>query len=285
MTGSALKRMSWQHLAALLVLSAAIQPTAQAADSPVLAAPAPSYADLADLADNAPLVVRAKVRKMAVVEPARAPGLRAGWTRLYIEAKTEAVIGGTTPLGPDLRYLVDVPLDAKGKVPKLKKKSVIVFARAVAAKPGDLQLIAPDAQLLWDLPLEGRVKALLTELYAPGAPQRITGVRQAIHVPGNLAGEGETQIFLTAANEEPAAMTVRRSPGQAPNWGVSFNELVSGSDAPDRDSLAWYRLACFLPPSLPAAANISEALDDRMAAAQDYAYAMGQLGPCPRTRR
>ncbi len=285
MTGSALKRKLWQPLAALLVISAAIQPMARAADSPIMAAPAPSYADLADLADHAPLVVRAKVRKVAVVEPERAPGLRPGWVRIYIEAKTEAVIGGTTPLGQDLRYLVDMPLDSKGKVPKLKKKSVILFARTVAGKPGELQLVAPDAQLVWDLRLEERVKALLTELYAPGAPQRITGVRQAIHVPGNLAGEGETQIFLTAANDEPAAMTVRRSPVQAPVWGVSFSELVSGSGAPDRDSLAWYRLACFLPPSLPAAANVSEAIDDRMAAAQDYAFAMGQLGPCPRTRK
>jgi hypothetical protein len=277
--------MFWRPLVALVVLSAAIQPAARAADSPVVAAPAPSYADLADLADHAPLVVRAKIRKVAVVEAERAPGLRPGWARLYIEAKTEAVIGGTTALGQDLRYLVDVPLDAKGKVPKLKKKSVILFARAVPARPGELQLVAPDAQLLWDLPLEARIKALLGELYAPGAPQRITGVRQAIHVPGNLAGEGETQIFLTAANGEPAAMTVRRSPGSAPVWGISFSELVSGSGAPDRDSLAWYRLACFLPSSLPAAANVSESIDDRMAAAQDYAFAMAQLGPCPRLRK
>lgn len=285
MTGSGLQRMLLGSAAAMALFGLPIQASVMAADSPVPAAFQPSYADLADLADHAPLVVRAKVRKVAEVEPERAPGLRPGWARLYIEAKTEALIAGTTALGQDLRYLVDVPRDAKGKVPKLKKKSVILFARAVPARPGELQLVAPDAQLLWDPPLESRVKALLVELYAPGAAQRITGVRQAIHVPGNLAGEGETQIFLTAENGEPAAMSVRRSPGMGPVWSVSFSELVVGSGAPAPETLGWYRLACFLPTNLPQSANVSDSPADRTAAAQDYAYAMGQMGPCPRNRR
>ena len=285
MTGSGLQRMLLRSAAAIAVFALPIQAPVMAADSPVPAAFQPSYADLADLADHAPLVVRAKVRKVAEVEPERAPGLRPGWARLYIEARTEALIAGTTSLGQDLRYLVDVPRDAKGKLPKLKKKSVIVFARAVPARPGELQLVAPDAQLLWDPLLESRVKALLGELYAPGAAQRITGVRQAIHVPGNLAGEGETQIFLTAENGEPAAITVRRSPGAAPVWGVSFSELVAGTGAPPPETLGWYRLACFLPTNLPQGANFSDTPVDRTAAAQDYAYAMGQMGPCPRGRQ
>lgn len=285
MTGSGLQRMLLQSAGALAALMLPIQSALLAADSPVPAAFQPSYADLADLADHAPLVVRAKVRKVAEVEPERAPGLRSGWTRLYIEAKTEALIAGSAPLGQDLRFLVDVPRDAKGKPPKLKKKSVILFARAVPARPGELQLVAPDAQLLWDPLLEGRVRALLVELYAPGSAQRITGVRQAIHIPGNLAGEGETQIFLTAENGEPAAITVRRSPGAAPAWGASFSELVAGNGAPAPETLGWYRLACFLPTNLPQGTNISETPTDRAAAAQDYAYVMGQMGPCPRNRR
>ncbi|HEX7931442.1 MAG TPA: hypothetical protein VF470_11135, partial [Sphingomicrobium sp.] len=40
-----------------------------------------TYADLADMSDSARLVLRAQVRKMAPVEPARARGVRAGWTR------------------------------------------------------------------------------------------------------------------------------------------------------------------------------------------------------------
>ena len=248
------------------------------------AAPTLTYADLAGLADAAPLVVRVSPRKIARLEPARARGLKPGSARLYIEAKTEALVAGQASLAEVLRYLVDVPLDAKGKVPGLKKKSVVLFARL--GRPGELQLVLPDAQLNWDPVLDVRLRGILGELLAPGAPQRITGVREAIHVGGNLAGEGETQIFLATANEEPAAITVNRSPGQPPRWSVSFSEVLEQSGkVPPRDTLAWYRLACFLAPELPVGATESGSAADRAMAADDYRYVLSQLGPCPRTRR
>ena len=272
----------------LAVLAATLAGFTGLTDSQAATPPVPvqvSYADIADLADSAPLVIRAQPRKVAQVEPARARGLRPGWGRFYVEAKTEALLAGSAPLGDALRYLVDLPLDAKGKAPKFKKKSVVLFARAVPGRPGELQLVAPDAQLLWDPALEGRIAGVVRELFAPGAPQRITGVREAIHVAGNLAGEGETQIFLTSGNGEPAALTVSRKPGTVPRWGVSFSELVALDTVPPRDTLGWYRLACFLPSALPDSANVSESSADRAAAARDYAFVRDQLGPCPRLRR
>ena len=271
-------------LAAIAVtLSALTNSVDSRASALPLAAPV-SYADIADLADSAPLVIRAQPRKVVQVEAARAHGLRPGWGRFYVEAKTEALLAGAAPLGGALRYLVDLPLDAKGKAPKFKKKSVILFARLVPGRPGELQLVAPDAQLLWDPALEGRVAAVLRELFAAGAPPRINGVREAIHVAGNLAGQGETQIFLTSSNGEPAALTVSRQPGAVPRWGVSFSELVALDTVPPRESLGWYRLACFLPAALPDTANGSQSSADRAAAAQDYAFVRDQLGPCPRYR-
>ena len=271
-------------LAALAVtLSSLLGPTdSQAATTTVPAQV--SYADIADLADSAALVIRAQPRKVVQVEPERARGLRPGWGRFYVEARTETLLAGSAPLGEALRYLVDLPLDAKGKAPKFKKKSVVLFARLVPGRPGELQLVAPDAQLLWDPALEGRIAGVLRELFAPGAPQRISGVREAVHVAGNLAGEGETQIFLTSSNGEPAAITVSRQPGSSPRWGVSFSELVALDTVPARDSLGWYRLACFLPRGLPAGANVSDRNADRSAAARDYAFVVDQLGPCPRYR-
>lgn len=272
-------------LTALLLIA---PPAVALADSPVAApvAPPPSYADLADLADGAPLVVRAQPRKVIPVEPARAQGVRAGWGRFYVEARTEAVIFGATGLGQQLRYLVDLPLDAKGKPPTLKKKSVVLFARAVPGRPGELQLVARDAQLLWDPALDLRLRGVLGELNAPDAPRRVTGVREAIFVPGNLAGEGETQLFLATGDGEPAAITVNRRPGQPPRWSVSFSEVVGdAATAPARDTLAWYRLACFLPPVLPGHANTSGSHADREAAGIDYRFVLDRLGPCPRTRR
>lgn len=270
-----------------LMLAGVLTTSAALGDSraPNANVPLVTYADLADLADGAPVVIRAQPRKIAAVDPARANGLRPGWGRFYVEAKTEALIAGRAPLGDALRYLVDLPLDAKGKPPAFKKKSVVLFARTVPGRPGELQLFAPDAQLLWDAALDARIKSILRELYAPAAAPQVTGVREAVHVSGDLAGAGETQIFLLSASGEPAAITVSRSPGSAPHWGVSWSELVASDVAPVRNTLGWYRLACFLPPVLPAGAGQSDDANDRAAAAQDYAYVRDQLGACPRTRR
>ena len=272
--------------AALLALVAS---TSAGADSrPALppASAALTYADLADLADSTPLVIRAQPRKVIAVEPERARGLRPGWGRFYVEAKTEGVIAGTQPLGALLRYLVDLPLDAKGKPPTFKKKSVVLFARAVPGRPGELQLVKPDAQLLWDAPLDARLRSVIREFYTPGAPHKVTGVREGLHVPGDLAGEGESQLFLATASGEPAAVTVTRRPGQPPRWSVSFSEVVSSeAEPPRRETLAWYRLACFLPVALPAGSNISPTAADRAATVQDYRFVMDQLGPCPRSRK
>ncbi|MCP5386212.1 MAG: hypothetical protein H6916_05260 [Novosphingobium sp.] len=272
-------------LALALVLTPACA-VAKAADSlPAAPSSAATYADLADLTDHAPLVIRAQVRKLVAVDPARAPGLRAGQGRFYVEARTQAVLFGSSGLGEQLRYLVDLPLDAKGKPPKLRKQTVILFARPVASRPGELQLVARDAQLAWDSVLEGRLGKVIAELNAPGAIQAISGLREAISIGGDLAGESDTQLFLATADGEPAAITVSRSPGRAPRWSVSFSELVGDdSSVPARDTLAWYRLACFLPPALPAGVITSSTAPDRARAAADYRFVLEQLGPCPRSR-
>jgi len=270
-------------------LSAASPAALAQADSrsvPATTGSAPSYADLADLTDSTPLVIRAQVRKVVPVEPERAPGVRPGWIRAYVEARTEALIGGTRAVGEQLTYLVDLKLDAQGKLPKLKKVSVVLFARPVPDHPAEVQLVAPDAQLVWGAELDARLRTLLTALYAPDAPERITGVREALHVPGNLAGEGETQLFLSTASGEPAAISIARAPGQSPRFSVSFSEVVGESNGmPPRDTLAWYRLACFLPAQLPAGANIGRDPADRAAAALDYRAVMAELGACVRNRR
>ena len=68
-------------------------------------------------------------------------------------------------------------------------------------------------------------------------------------------------------------------------WGASFSEVAGDSAPPRRETLAWYRLACFLPPVLPTAANLSESAEDRAQAEIDYRLVIAGLGPCPRTRR
>lgn len=247
--------------------------------------PQPTWADLADLADAAQLVVRAEIRKQAELEPERSPGLAPGMIRLYVEAETLALVAGTVPVGESLRYLVDVPLTARGKAPKLKKTEVLLFARPVPSRPGEIQLVARDAQLPWSPGLEQRLRPILTQLVAPDAAPAIVGIRDALSVPGNLTGESETQIFIDTQSGAPVSVSVVRRPGFAPAWGVSYSEIVDQAvRAPEVETLGWYRLACFLPGTLPTQANLSSDPADRARAAEDYRFVLGQLGPCPRNR-
>lgn len=269
----------------------------RAATPPPMAPPAVTYADLADLSDSAPIALKAQVRKMTALEPERARGVRQGWGRFYVEARTRALIAGNTVLGEAIKYLVDLPLDAKGKPPALKNKEVLLFARTVPGRPAqpgsagnkggaELQLVAPDAQVLWDPVSDGKLRAILTELQDPSHPKKVRGVREAIYVPGNLAGEGETQLFLATADNSAASIVVAHKPGQTVQWGVTFSEVLGDSLTPPKpETLAWYRLACFLPQQLPAGVNVSASPADKAIAAEDYAMVRRGLGACPRNRK
>lgn len=245
-----------------------------------------SYADLVDLADPAGSIAKVRIRKQATLEPERSPGLKKGHVRLYIVARVEESLRGNLPVGESIRYLADVPFDAKGKAPRLKGRDMIAFAHTASAKPGDLQLIAPDAHIPAAEPVEARLRAILTELAAPDRPPRVKGIRDILAVPGNLVGESETQVFLTTEEDSTALVSVVRRPDNAPAWGVSWDELVDGAGGPPaRDTLAWYRLACFLPPAIPRGANLGSSPDVRGLAAEDYRLVLRALGECPRSRK
>lgn len=245
--------------------------------------PEPTSADLASLADAADLVIQAQIRRQTTLPPERAPGLKPGFARLYIEADTITLIAGRGTTGGRLAYLADVPLDERGKVPKLKKRQVILFADPVPGRAGELRLVSPAAQLLHTPEREARLRPILTELYASDAPPRITGIADALAVPGTLAGESETQIFLATDTGAPVSLTVLRRPGQAVQWGVSWGEIIdSTAQPPARDSLRWFRLACALPAQLPGNTNLSRDPAERRLAAGDYAHVIAALGPCER---
>ncbi len=272
-----------QILMRSVLAAAAFVLTVAAAPTPIPAA-APSYADLADLSDSAGLVVHAKIKQAIPLSAERSGTVAPGLARVYVEAETVALIAGNAPLGQSVKYLVDVPLDSKGKLPKLKKREVLLFARPVTGKPGELQLVGPTSQLDWSPELEARVRPILGELAKADAAPAITGVRDALSVAGTLAGESETQMFLSTTGGDPVSLTVVRRPDMAPTWGVSYGEIVDqAARPPERDTIAWYRLACFLPDRLPSATNLSQDSASRARAAQDYRFVIEQLGDCPRT--
>lgn len=266
---------------AVPVLAQTIAPAA--ATQPQGAVSGPTYADLATLSDAAQLVLRVQIRRQTALKPDKSPGLQPGFARLYMEAQTIALIAGRSTAPAAVTYIVDVPLDAKGKVPKLKKREFLLFAQGVPGRPGEVQLIAPRAQVDYTPALEARLRPILTELYAPEVPPRITGVSDALAVPGTLTGESETQIFLATENRSPVSITVLRRPGQRAQWGVSWGEIIdSAARPPQPETLRWYRLACSLPAQLPSNANLAREPDERRLAASDYAFVRQALGPCAR---
>lgn len=274
-------RLQSNHLAAVLAGALAFgAPPALAAVSVPSEA---TYADLADLADSADLVVRATVTKVVRVDDARVHGLGSGFGRFYVEASTKALLAGSSGIGESVKYLVDLPLDERGRPPRIKKQEVLLFARAVPGRPGELQLITPTAQRIWSDAGEARLRGILKALAAPDAPAKITGVRELLYVPGNLAGQGETQVFLTTGDGSAASITVRHEPGTPPAWGVSFSELVADlGHAPQHETLEWYRLACSLPNTVPPGVNVSESRKAQLQAEADYRMVLGELGVCER---
>ena len=272
-------RRLWPWLAAAVFAlhSGAI---AQRTPSPPPVAAA-TFADLAGLTEQADVVALVEVRDQAQVEPERAPGLAPGHARLYIEARTQGLLAGRSALGESLAYLVDVPLNAKGKAPKLEKQRFLIYADAVPGRPGELRLVGP--QVPANVPTEELARTVIAAFAAPDAPPAVTGVRDVMSVPGNLVGESETQLFLNTASGEPVSLTVIRRPGMEPTWGVSWSEIVDQSARPPApETVDWYRLACFLPPELPANAFLQTDRASRTRAEADYRYILEQLGECPR---
>ena len=252
-----------------------------------LSAPAPTYADLADLALAAPVTAQVRLTRSIEIKGERAANVPQSLARFYVEADIVSLIRSAEPLPTRVNYLLDVPRDARGKAPKLRKGSeYILFAAPVRGRPDSLQLIARDAHLPLAPEPAAQVRAILTEAYGADAPPRITGIGRAFHVPGSLPGEGETQIFLQTEDKRPVSLNVLRRPGEQPRWAVALSEIVDEAAAPPRPgSLLWYRLACSLPRGLPRQSLAESDADNAALAARDYGFVLEQLGPCVKTRR
>ena len=271
---------------AVLLAAALIPPSsghAQPPDSPMASQPAVplDYSEFARLALAAPVVADATIRSATAIKGAQAIGLAPGLARFYVTADVTTLIRGPAGIAARLHWLVDMPLDARGRAPKLKKARVLVFARTLAGRPTDLQLVYPDGQRPWTPALDQLVRRILTDSLDPAAPPVVTGVANAFFVPGALPGEGETQIFLRTADSRPISLSVQRDAIGARRWSVALSEVVDAAvPPPARDSLLWYRLACALPASLPAAAAVDDDPGNAARAREDYTFVIQSLGRC-----
>ena len=247
-------------------------------------APAPTYADLADLALSAPLTAHVRLTKSIEIKGKNAPDVPPDLVRFYVEADVVSLIHSAEPLPSHVNYLLDLPRDARGKEPKLRKGSeFLLFAAPVRGRPDSVQLVGRNAHLPLVAAQAEQVRSILRESTAAAPPPRITGIGRAFHVPGTLPGEGETQIFLQTADRRPVSLNVLRRPGEQPRWAVALSEIVDEAAAPPaRNSLLWYRLACSLPRGLSRQSLAESDAANAAAAAADYRFILEQLGPCGR---
>jgi len=242
---------------------------------------APHYADLAPLVLSAPLILDATIRSAVTINGPEAAGVDPGFIRLYVEADVTALIRGNQGVPPRVGYLVDLPADARGRAPRLKKVRVLLFARPVAGRPGQLQLVAKDAQRRWSPAADALTRRIAQEAVQPNQPPEITGIGNAFHVAGSLPGEGETQIFLTTRDNRPVSLDILRRPGAQPRWSVALSDVTdAAAQAPEHDTLLWYRLACGLPPQLPDSSVADADPSDAARARADYRFVLQSLGPC-----
>ena len=274
----------WRNLIAAIFAAAGTEQTMVVDAQTIGGERMVTYADVADLSYSAGLIALVRVDTMIAVDPSRSAAGRRGYGRFYIEGEARALLVSRKPLGRNVRYLVDLPLDGRGRADDLEGEEVFIFARRVAGKPGELQLVTPTAQLPWSPAGEARLRAILRAAVSPDAPPPVTGVRALLHVPGALLEQGRTQIFLDTQDGSFASVTVRHRPGERPSWHASFSELIKDAGGPPSpDSLEWYRLACSLPDMPPPGANISRTQEARARAVADYRLVLETLGQCKRS--
>jgi hypothetical protein len=273
----------------LILLSVGTAVSAQAPlDLPpsfVIEADKASYSDIADLVVISPLIVDTSIRKVQKLSAEQSAGVPASLERVLVEADVMALIRGEGGITPRVRFLLDVPKNAKGKTPKLQKQRMYLFGRQVIGRPGEVQLARPNALALFSTTNDALIRAITREAVQVNAPKRIASVNSAFHSAGTVLGEGETQIFLKTDNDQPLSLTILSRPGQQKIWAVSTAEVIDASaTAPQRFTLLWYRLACGLPRSLPSDRVEGASNADTARAQADYKFVIESLGPCGRKR-
>lgn len=260
--------------AALLVAALASSNAAGAPAPPLKLPGVDSYADLAVLTLDAPVIVRARVIKSIALLGRNAVAVKAGSVRLHVDAALTAAIlaPGSVPAAID--YLVDVPASARGKPPVLKGADVLLFLRVDGSQ---FQLSNARGQLGWTAASEANIRKIVTESRSGTVPA-ITGIGNAFRVPGNVPGEAESQFFLNTADGKPVSLVVLTRPGEAQRLSLALGDVIDdAAEGIPHDTLRWYRLACFLPAKLP------ETVEADADLSADYAFVLKSLGPCGRT--
>jgi hypothetical protein len=269
--------------ACFIFLTSAAGHAAMQNKSPAIVTRQLNYGDLADFALASNLIAHVQIQGVKPLKGPMAQGTPAGHQRLLIEAKVIALLKAPDSQAARLEYLIDLPVDSRGRFAKLKKVESLIFARPI--RSGEIQLIAPDAWVTWSEDYGQTVRSILTAAAQTDVAPHVSGIASAFHSPGSLPGEGETQIFLTTRDNRPASLTVQRRADTGTRWFVSLGEVVDeGVSQPAKNTLLWYRLACFLPQIVPDSLIGDQSETARDEIKRDYSLIRQSLGPCVRAR-
>ena len=241
----------------------------------------PTYAHVADLATGASTVAVVQVKSIATVPPERAPGLKEGESRYYVEAESRSLVRGDSGLGRQVNFVIDGSSE-KSRRPVVKKHDYIVFG-SVDGRIDMLQLLSSDSILPWSKESEALTREIIAELLSPNAPPSVTRIESAFYVAGVVEGEGESQIFLETSNKQPISLSIIRRPDEQPLFNTALGEVVGDiAEMPSPNTLLWYRLACGLPADLPSDSVAGLSPNAAQSAQRDYAAFMAALGTCAR---
>ena len=269
-------------IALALALTLAAPAAAQRAE-PARATAVSAYADLADLALAAPVVVRGQVDRVDRLSERDAPGVAPGWRRYLVRLRVIGALKAPGAVPELIQYLWDAP----GRRVELRRADVLAFLAPVPGRADQFRLTSPQGQIVATPAVEATVRAQLAEARDPAlARRRVLGVTRAFTVAGTVPGEAETQIFLRTASAEPVSLVVVSRPGEPKRWSAAFGDTIDEAGSPVAPAtLAWYYLACGLPATLPAEATEELDAETARAATDDFAFVRRALGPCGRTLR
>lgn len=238
-----------------------------------------SWSDLADLGLNAPVVVHARIDRVKRLGGAEAAGVPPGQVRVLVQASLVAALRAPDMLPAQAEWLWQ-GLSPDGRHPPFAKgDSVIAFLDG--GTPGKdarlYRLVSPYAQVPWSFEREASIRSILKEMLAVRASGvAVTGITDAFRTDGQVAGQSESQFFLST-DQRPWTLSVRRSPDAPTEVTIATGDMIDRGQPIAPDTIAWHALACGLPAQLPAALAEKEGL------AADYAEALRSIGQCGRT--
>ena len=160
---------------------------------------------------------------------------------------------------------------------------IYVEAQGLAALRGKLPPV-PTLSYLADVRLDARGKlpplakqsVLLVARPVAAHPEMLQLVTPVAQLPGDPTMMARVRAVLGELQAPDA-------PGVITGVREAISEVVDATGKPPaHDTLAWYRLACVLPPQLPGGTNVSVTDGDRAQAVDDYHLVIAGLGPCGR---